>query len=135
MAKLADAADLKSAVLNRTWGFKSPSGHHRIRNLDRNRCSPIIKENIREPLWELTCPANSVPVELIETGMDEAWNGRSPEVSSGANRDRALANGSGDCRADLLSLAANVGRKALRGLAFNFSDVEPESHQHHRNCD
>jgi hypothetical protein len=28
MAKLADAADLKSAGLNRPWGFKSPSGHH-----------------------------------------------------------------------------------------------------------
>ena len=27
MAKLADAADLKSADLNRSWGFKSPSGH------------------------------------------------------------------------------------------------------------
>ncbi len=27
MAKLADAADLKSAGLNRPWGFKSPSGH------------------------------------------------------------------------------------------------------------
>jgi hypothetical protein len=31
MAKLADAADLKSAGLNRPWGFKSPSGHHRFR--------------------------------------------------------------------------------------------------------
>ena len=29
MAKSADAADLKSAVLKRTWGFKSPSGHHK----------------------------------------------------------------------------------------------------------
>ena len=28
MAKLADAADLKSAAFNRAWGFKSPSGHH-----------------------------------------------------------------------------------------------------------
>jgi hypothetical protein len=28
MAKLADAADLKSADLNRLWGFKSPSRHH-----------------------------------------------------------------------------------------------------------
>ena len=27
MAKLADAADLKSADLYRSWGFKSPSGH------------------------------------------------------------------------------------------------------------
>ena len=34
MAKSADAADLKSADLNRSWGFKSPSGHHRINNLD-----------------------------------------------------------------------------------------------------
>ena len=33
MAKLADAADLKSADLNRSWGFKSPSGHHRINKL------------------------------------------------------------------------------------------------------
>ena len=28
MAKLADAADLKSADSNRSWGFDSPSGHH-----------------------------------------------------------------------------------------------------------
>ena len=27
MAKLADAADLKSAGPYRPWGFKSPSGH------------------------------------------------------------------------------------------------------------
>ena len=33
MAKLADAADLKSAGLNRPWGFKSPSGHHKTKNL------------------------------------------------------------------------------------------------------
>ena len=30
MAKLADAADLKSAGLYRPWGFKSPSGHQKI---------------------------------------------------------------------------------------------------------
>ena len=35
MAKLADAADLKSADLYRSWGFKSPSGHHKIKNLDK----------------------------------------------------------------------------------------------------
>ena len=28
MAESADAADLKSADSNRSWGFKSPSGHH-----------------------------------------------------------------------------------------------------------
>ena len=28
MAKLADAADLKSAGPKGLWGFKSPSGHH-----------------------------------------------------------------------------------------------------------
>ncbi len=33
MAKLADAADLKSADPYRSWGFKSPSGHHIINNL------------------------------------------------------------------------------------------------------
>jgi len=33
MAKSADAADLKSADLYRSWGFKSPSGHHIINNL------------------------------------------------------------------------------------------------------
>ena len=27
MVKSADTADLKSADLNRSWGFKSPSGH------------------------------------------------------------------------------------------------------------
>ena len=30
MAKLADAADLKSADANESWGFKSPSGHQGI---------------------------------------------------------------------------------------------------------
>ena len=30
MAKLADAADLKSAGAYPPWGFKSPSGHHAI---------------------------------------------------------------------------------------------------------
>ena len=35
MAKLADAADLKSAGLNRPWGFKSPSGHQIINNLQK----------------------------------------------------------------------------------------------------
>ena len=34
MAKLADAADLKSADLNRSWGFKSPSGHQQVNNSD-----------------------------------------------------------------------------------------------------
>src|ERR1035437_8149033 len=29
MAKLADAADLKSADSNELWGFKSPSRHHK----------------------------------------------------------------------------------------------------------
>src|SRR6187402_2011536 len=33
MVKSADTADLKSADLNRSWGFKSPSGHQRINNL------------------------------------------------------------------------------------------------------
>jgi hypothetical protein len=39
MAKLADAADLKSAGLNRPWGFKSPSGHHKIKSLLENMAS------------------------------------------------------------------------------------------------
>ena len=33
MAKLADAADLKSADLYRPWGFKSPSGHQQNKRL------------------------------------------------------------------------------------------------------
>ena len=33
MAKLADAADLKSAGAYPPWGFKSPSGHHIINSL------------------------------------------------------------------------------------------------------
>jgi hypothetical protein len=33
MAKLADAADLKSVALEWVWGFKSPSGHHIINDL------------------------------------------------------------------------------------------------------
>ena len=36
MAKLADAADLKFADLNRSWGFKSPSGHQ-LREVPRLR--------------------------------------------------------------------------------------------------
>ena len=36
MAKLADAADLKSADLYRSWGFKSPSGHQKIKELIEN---------------------------------------------------------------------------------------------------
>ena len=32
MAKLADAADLKSAGANPPWGFKSPSGHQKEAN-------------------------------------------------------------------------------------------------------
>src|ERR1700739_113856 len=35
MAKSADAADLKSAGAYPPWGFKSPSGHHRIDGLGR----------------------------------------------------------------------------------------------------
>src|SRR5258707_11143104 len=35
MVKSADTADLKSADLNRSWGFKSPSGHHKIKDLCR----------------------------------------------------------------------------------------------------
>jgi hypothetical protein len=33
MAKSADAADLKSAGPKGLWEFKSPSGHHRIRDI------------------------------------------------------------------------------------------------------
>src|SRR6202041_4210551 len=35
MAKLADAADLKSVALRWVWGFKSPSGHQIIKALSR----------------------------------------------------------------------------------------------------
>ena len=38
MAKLADAADLKSADPNRSWGFKSPSGHHKTKALRAVDC-------------------------------------------------------------------------------------------------
>ena len=33
MAKSADAADLKSAGPKGLWGFKSPSGHHKVSDL------------------------------------------------------------------------------------------------------
>ena len=33
MVKSADTADLKSADLNRSWGFKSPSGHQESASL------------------------------------------------------------------------------------------------------
>jgi hypothetical protein len=36
VAKLADAADLKSADLYRSWGFKSPSGHQMLKELSQN---------------------------------------------------------------------------------------------------
>ena len=35
MAKSADAADLKSAGRKGLWEFKSPSGHHRVRDMER----------------------------------------------------------------------------------------------------
>jgi hypothetical protein len=38
MAKSADAADLKSADPQGLWGFKSPSGHHRINILYSKFC-------------------------------------------------------------------------------------------------
>jgi hypothetical protein len=38
MVKSADTADLKSADLNRSWGFKSPSGHHIINDLRSILC-------------------------------------------------------------------------------------------------
>ena len=37
MVKSADTADLKSADLNRSWGFKSPSGHQ-IKQAKSTRC-------------------------------------------------------------------------------------------------
>ena len=33
MVESADTADLKSADLNRSWGFKSPSGHQEISDM------------------------------------------------------------------------------------------------------
>jgi hypothetical protein len=36
MAKSADAADLKSAGDYPPWGFKSPSGHHKTKELHVN---------------------------------------------------------------------------------------------------
>ena len=56
MAKLADAADLKSADLYRSWGFKSPSGHHRIKYLqeiDLGRVSPFRDRTILRELLSL----------------------------------------------------------------------------------
>ena len=44
MAKLADAADLKSADLYRSWGFKSPSGHHRINILQENTSIGYVRK-------------------------------------------------------------------------------------------
>jgi hypothetical protein len=38
MVKSADTADLKSADLNRSWGFKSPSGHQ-VSTLECAICS------------------------------------------------------------------------------------------------
>ena len=41
MVKSADTADLKSAALNRAWGFKSPSGHHNDAGITSGTSSPI----------------------------------------------------------------------------------------------
>jgi len=43
MAKSADAADLKSADPQGLWGFKSPSGHHKINNLHYKHSDAIIE--------------------------------------------------------------------------------------------
>ena len=40
MAKLADAADLKSADPQGLWGFKSPSGHQEL-NLAEKKPRPV----------------------------------------------------------------------------------------------
>jgi hypothetical protein len=45
MAKSADAADLKSAGPQGLWGFKSPSGHHKIKKLYANCLSKFERQN------------------------------------------------------------------------------------------
>jgi hypothetical protein len=44
MAKLADAADLKSAGAYPPWGFKSPSGHQKIKDLFENCLSDFERQ-------------------------------------------------------------------------------------------
>ena len=46
MAKSADAADLKSAGDNPPWGFKSPSGHQKIKELNVNGLSKIERKKL-----------------------------------------------------------------------------------------
>ena len=64
MAKSADAADLKSAVLKWTWGFKSPSGHHIFQpvGLSLVVCPPPLGRWLRPNFVQAFCRLGA-PVE------------------------------------------------------------------------
>ena len=69
MAKLADAADLKSAGLHRSWGFKSPSGHHKIDNSQlRHANSRIMLEIYARAISATKREANNKVVEMLIAG-------------------------------------------------------------------
>ncbi len=53
MAKLADAADLKSAGPKRLWGFKSPSGHQPL-PLRPHQLSHVV------PVYKAVSPVDPV---------------------------------------------------------------------------
>jgi hypothetical protein len=42
---------LKSADLNRSWGFKSPSGHHKINNLHEINCDLLLQRLHQKLHW------------------------------------------------------------------------------------
>jgi hypothetical protein len=46
MAKQADAADLKSAALNRAYGFESRSGHQQGSGVARRPLKPLITDEL-----------------------------------------------------------------------------------------
>jgi hypothetical protein len=51
--KSADTADLKSADLNRSWGFKSPSGHQKksIMGSDVTATPPVDRTEYAEGVF------------------------------------------------------------------------------------
>jgi hypothetical protein len=65
MVKSADTADLKSADLNRSWGFKSPSGHHRTNSLrSRGRLAgEALSKGQRGRFMRSVCAAESCTAE------------------------------------------------------------------------
>ena len=76
MAKLADAADLKSAGLYRPWGFKSPSGHQYC---EVPRLSSGFRRRAQTPATRLKCVSG---YHLINNLRKDCQNRRSQSLAS-----------------------------------------------------